>query len=241
MKIIQSNLLNQFANLTQGFTTKNSGNLAFHVGDDKIKVIQNHEELAKELGYSMESLVHMKQLHKTEVQVINDSHNFYTPPRCDALITNKRNTPLMVMVADCSPILFYDAKKEVIAVAHAGRAGAFGNIISSTLKSFRQNFNSKPEDIFVSVGVSIKSCCYKVGEEIVEEAKELNLEYAIIKGDNSYFLDISAILKKQLKNENIPQNNIEFSDECNCCNDDKYFSYRAQKNTGRFAGIINLK
>jgi len=241
MKIIQSNLLNQFANLTQGFTTKNSGNLAFHVDDEKIKVIQNHKDLAKELGYDVESLVHMKQVHKTQVQVINDSHNFYTPPTCDALITNKRNTPLMVMVADCSPILLYDAKKEVIAVVHAGRAGAFRNIISSTLKNFRKNFNSKPEDIFVSVGASIQSCCYEVGEEIVQEAKELNLEYAIIKGDNSYFLDISVILKKQLKNENIPQNNIEFSDECNCCNDDKYFSYRAQKNTGRFAGIICLK
>ena len=88
MKIIQSNLLNQFANLTQGFTTKNSANLAFHVGDDKIKVIQNHKDLAKELGYGVESLVYMKQVHKTQVQVINDYHNFYTPPTCDALISD---------------------------------------------------------------------------------------------------------------------------------------------------------
>ena len=241
MKIIQSNLLNQFSNLTQGFTTKDSGNLAFHVEDVEINVIENHKRLAKELEYDAESLIYMRQVHKTDVQVITDTHNFYTPPTCDALITDKKNTPLMVMVADCSPILFYDSKKEVIAVAHAGRVGTFGNIIASTLKSFRENFNSKAEDIFVSVGASIKSCCYEVGEEIVQEADTLNLEYAIIKRDNSYFLDISAILKRQLRNENIPQNNIEFSDECSCCNDDKYFSYRAQKHMGRFAGVISLK
>jgi len=241
MKIIQSKLLNQFASVTQGFTTKDSGNLAFHVNDNRSKVIQNHQNLALLLEYDVNLLVHMKQIHKTDIKIITECDNFYTPPTCDALITDKKNTPLMVMVADCSPILFYDSQKEVIAVAHAGRAGAFGNIIASTLKSFRENFNSKAEDIFVSVGASIQSCCYEVGEEIVQEAKGLNLEYAIIKRDNSYFLDISAILKRQLQNENILQNNIEFSDECSCCCDDKYFSYRTQKHTGRFAGVISLK
>ena len=34
--------------------------------------------------------------------------NLANPPQCDALITNSANTPLIVMVADFSPILFYD-------------------------------------------------------------------------------------------------------------------------------------
>jgi len=211
------------------------------VNDKKTDVIQNHKKLATLLAYDVNTLVHMKQVHKTKVRVVGEFENFSTPPTCDALITNKKHVPLMVMVADCSPILFYDSKKEVIAVAHAGRAGAFSNIIKETLDSYKENFNSKPQDIFVTVGASIKSCCYEIGKEIAEQAISLNLGYALIKRHDSCYLDIHSILKLQLSDAGIPKQNIEFSDLCTSCNNDKYFSYRANKNDGRFAGIICLK
>lgn len=240
MKIIQSKLLNQFPELIQGFTTKDNGNLAFHVNDSKIKVIQNHKTLSKLLSYKLESLIHMKQVHKTDVKIVDEGDNFYTPPTCDALITNKKNTPLMVMVADCSPLLFFDSKKKTIAVVHAGRAGAFHNIVTSTLKSFKENFNAKMEDIYVSIGPSIQECCYEVGEEIYEETKTLKLEYALSYKNNSYFLNISKILHKQLLDVSIKEENIEFSQECSACNTQKYYSYRAEIETGRFAGLLML-
>jgi len=34
--------------------------------------------------------------------------------------------------------------------------------------------------------------------------------------------------------------NIELSRECSCCKNNKYFSYRADGTTGRFAGVIKL-
>ncbi|MDF1876468.1 peptidoglycan editing factor PgeF [Sulfurimonas sp. SAG-AH-194-L11] len=241
MKIIQSNLLNQFPNLTQGFTTKDNGNIAFHVNDSKIKVIQNHKLVAIELSYDVARLIHMKQVHKTEVKVVQGSDNFYNSPTCDALITNKKNTPLMVMVADCSPLLFYDSKKEVIAVVHAGRAGAFNDIVKETLKSFRDDFTSAVKDIYVCVGPSIGECCYEVGSEIYDEAKELKLDFAISQKQNSYFLNISKILHKQLLQNGIKKENIEFSSVCTACTTENFFSYRAEGETGRFAGLLMLK
>ena len=249
MQIIQSKLLNKFSELTHGFTTKDGGcsaepysslNLAFHVNDDKKSVIDNHKLLAQELNYDKSTLVHMKQIHSNIVHIVKDDDNFYNPPSCDALITNKPHTPLMVMVADCSPILFYDTSQKVIAVAHAGRAGAFTNIVQNVIKSFINDFNSNVDDIIVSVGASIGACCYEVGEEINIEAQELNLEYAISKHQNSYYLDISKILKTQLLQAKVKEENIEFSIECSCCNSNTYFSYRVQNTTGRFAGLVFL-
>ena len=55
-----------------------------------------------------------------------------------------------------------------------------------------------------------------------------------------YFLNISKILHKQLLEEGILEDNIEFSEECNACNTDKYFSYRMEKEAGRFCGLLML-
>jgi YfiH family protein len=240
MKLYYSKKLSAFQNLTHAFTSRGSGNLAFHVEDNPLHVERNHAALAEALNYEKKSLVHMKQIH-SDMVIIIDEQNFSNPPTCDALITNKVNTALMVMVADCSPILFYDDEKKVIAVAHAGRAGAFKNIIKSVIEKMGKEFGSNPKDIHVSIGASIGVCCYEVGCEIYEEAKALHLEYAMQKRDENFYLNVNKILKKQLIECGIDEQNIEIFNECTSCNTDKYFSYRAEKQTGRFAGVLMIK
>ena len=249
MEIYQTDLLNKFKNLTHAFSTKDGGvslkpydslNLAFHVQDEPQNVQNNHTILANKLSYNKNSLIHMKQIHSDIVHIVKESDSFETPPTCDALITNKPNIPLMVMVADCSPILFYDESQKVIAVAHAGRQGAFKNIIKNVLNSFIENFDSNKDNIHVVIGASIGACCYEVGQEIYEEAKELALDYAMQKKENCYYLDVSKILQTQLLESGIKKENIEISKECTCCKNDKYFSYRADGVTGRFCGVIEL-
>jgi len=250
MKIIQSKLLKNYTNIIHGFTTKDSGksvapysslNLAFHVGDNTNAVHENHILLAQELLYKKESLVHMKQIHSNRVHIVTKEDDFSNPKECDALITDMKNTPLMVMVADCSPILFFDSKKEIIGVAHAGRAGTFSNIIKNVTQKFIEDFNSNVRDIKVTIGASIGVCCYEVGEEIYKEAKELNLLYAVEIREHSYYLNIRKILKEQLLSLGFKEQNIEISKECSACLNKKYFSYRAEGVTGRFAGVISLR
>ena len=239
MKFSHSKLLNSFSNLTHAFTTRESGNLAFHVNDNEAHVIKNHESLAEKLGYNKESLVHMKQIHSDIVHVVKDE-DFNTCPTCDALITNTPNTPLMVRVADCSPMLVYESEKKVIAAVHAGRQGAFKNIVKNTVESFINHFNCEAKNLHVSIGASIGVCCYEVGVEIYNEARTLGLEYALDIRDEKYYLDVNKILKSQLLTCGIKEENIEFLNKCTCCNTDKYFSYRAEGQTGRFAGVIFL-
>ncbi|NOQ30679.1 MAG: peptidoglycan editing factor PgeF [Helicobacteraceae bacterium] len=222
-------------NIISFFSSKEDGNLAFHVNDDKNSVICNHKMLALKLGYDHAKLVHMKQVHSNRVVVVDNSFNFNTPPICDALITNKKNLPLMVMVADCTPILLYDRKKSAIAVVHAGREGAFKNILKETIFKMKNEFNTDSNDLEVVLGPSIKKCCYEIGSKMAKENSEF--EYAI---DEMYYLHIDKILLKQLNELGVE--NIKISNSCSCCESKTLYSYRAEGvKAGRMAGVIMLK
>ncbi|UCM99737.1 peptidoglycan editing factor PgeF [Sulfurimonas sp. SWIR-19] len=240
MKFYQSKLLNNFAKLTHLFTCKESGNLAFHVQDNPKNVLQNHKSLAKKLHYDYKTLVHMKQFHSNIVKRVDENDNFYNPPACDAVITNKKNTPLLVMVADCSPVLFYDPKQNVIAAAHAGRTGAFENIVQNVIGCFVSDFSSDIKDLIVTVGPAICQKCYEINEQIYQEAKEKKVSYAVEKKGKKFYLDIRAILKEQFRTAGVLAKNIEISDICNRCNSDTFYSYRHTGKTGRYGGVIML-
>jgi hypothetical protein len=240
MKFYHSKQLSSFNQLAHAFTTTSSGNLAFHVGDSKPTVLQNHSKLAFDFGYNQARLTYMNQIHSNKVVTITQE-NINSTPSCDALITNLTNAPLMVMVADCSPVLLFDAKQGVIAAIHAGRAGAFSNIIKESIESMSNSFDSKAKDLVATIGASIGVCCYEVGKEIEDEAKILSLEYALKHRDGRRYLDVNAILKQQLLSCGVVEENIEFANICSSCNTDTYYSYRASGQTGRFAGVIMLK
>ena len=92
------------------FTTIKDGNLAYHVKDLKENVDKNRKNLSLKLGYENKDLVYMNQIHGNNV-VIVDENSPKLIEDCDAIITSSKNLPLMVMVADCIPILMYDEKK----------------------------------------------------------------------------------------------------------------------------------
>jgi len=176
----------------------------------------------------------MNQIHSNVVQVVTPNQTLY---ECDAIVTNKKNTPLMVMVADCIPILFYDEMKQVIAVAHAGRVGTLQNIAKNTISSMQENFHCVTKDIKVTLGPSIQKCCYEVSQSIADDtAKQFGLKF--VENRN---LDLQGINKKQLLEIGIKEENIFIDTTCTKCSNKPYYSYRNDKGCGRFAGVIFLK
>jgi len=251
MKTLRSVLLSSYPVLTHTFTSRNGGvskvpyqsnNLAFHVGDKVKDVLMNHKDLAQKLGYELSALVHMRQIHSDKIIIVDpEVHNFDNPPECDALITNLTDIPLMVMVADCTPVLIFDPVQKVIAVAHAGRAGAIKGIIPKTIQKMHTSFGSSIDDILVVLGPSIGSCCYEVGEKIAEEVTEQGCDFAVKTIKGHFFLDVNAILHHQLQQLGLNGKQVEDKSVCNACHHDTYFSYRAdQQVTGRFSGLLML-
>lgn len=216
------------------FTDENDGNLAFHVEDNEINVIKNRKNLALKLGYNYEDLVYMNQIHSANIIVV-DENSPKLVDNCDSIITRSKNLPLMVMVADCIPILMFDDKQGIIAAIHAGRNSTFLEISKKTAEIFIEKFSSNPEDINVVFGASIQKCCYEVSEDL---SKIVENSFGKEFVENNY-IDLQGINKKQLNDLGIK--NIEISNICTKCGDKSYFSYRKDKKTGRFAGIIILK
>jgi len=248
MKTIKSTLLASHKNLLHVFTTRSEGNsifgnnLAYHVNDIKEEVDLNQHKLALHLGYSFERLVHMSQVHGDKIVVINNSMEAGEIPICDALMTQEKDRPLMVMVADCIPILIYDPAHEAIAAVHAGRAGIFTEIIPKSIKKMQKNYGSKAKDLLIVLGPSIHQCCYEVGKEIRDQSVNAGYGYAIRSKKGRYYLDLICIANKQLEACGVKKKNVEVSNHCTACDTDTFYSYRAEKNNcGRFAGVIMLK
>jgi hypothetical protein len=210
-------------------------NLALHVGDKPLKVLENRTLVAKKYDFYIENLIYMDQVHGCNIEVIKDC-SINKIENCDGIITNVKNIPLMVMVADCVPILFFDKVKKVIAVAHAGRNGTLKEISKKTILKMMNEFNSVADDILVYLGASIGQCCYEVGEEIANIIDDRYIENR----DGEFYLDILSMNIHQLQSVGIKEENIQMQGICTCC-DKNYFSYRREGATGRFAGILKLK
>lgn len=138
----------------------------------------------------------------------------------------------MVMVADCIPILFFDEIKGVIAAVHAGRNSTFQKIAQITAKKMIEELGCAPFNIKVIMGPSIHKCCYEVNDELLQIVK-ITFGEQFCHGNN---IDLHGINIKLL--EEVGIRNIRISDICTKCSNEPYYSFRKDKNCGRFSGII---
>ncbi|UCG81262.1 MAG: peptidoglycan editing factor PgeF [Desulfobacterales bacterium] len=226
-------------------------NLSFNVGDDPENVLENRKLLAGALSMSWTSLTTAKQIHDGHVKVLSagmrgkgcaDYQGAINAT--DAMVTNVPNICLMVLLADCVPILFYDPTKKVIGVTHAGWKGTLQSVAQNTVRVLEQTFGCAPKDIFVGIGPSIGPCCYKVGQEVAAEVEEvLGARKSFIRNksrDGRGYFDLWRANLRQLLEAGIPEHNIETAKVCTSHHPSLFFSYRHVKGkTGRFgAGIF---
>lgn len=248
--MIHAALLADAPDLIHAFTNRRGGgsrapfaamNLAFHVGDTRATVDANHALLADALGYTQAKLVHMRQIHSDTIVSCTPDMGFDRPPQCDALISDVPNQPLMVMAADCTPLLLFDPLTPAIAAVHAGRAGAFKNITGKTVHAMAQAYGTRPETLIAVLGPSICPACYEVNATIAAEADARGYRAAIIDVSGRICLDVNAIITAQLLAAGVAAQHIEHTGPCTACTPDAHFSYRTQRgNTGRQAGVIML-
>ena len=215
------------------FSTTEDGNLSYLVDDLKQNVDKNRQTVANIMEYKNEDLVYMNQVHGNNVQIV-DINSPKLIENCDGIITKEKNLPLMVMVADCIPILFFDEIQGVIAAVHAGRNSTFLKIAQITANKMINKLGCNANNIKVIFRPSIHSCCYEVSDELLNIVKTSFGEKFCI-GKN---IDLQGINIKLL--EEVGIRHINVSNICTKCSNEAYFSFRKNPKTGRFAGIISL-
>ena len=225
-------------------------NLGFHVGDNPETVFRNRERLATALRIPMNSFTTARQDHGSNVEIITEALRGFGAVNyesaiygADAMVTDIPGICLMVLQADCVPLLFFDVKKKVIGVAHAGWRGTVAGIAQKMIKTLKENFNCLPDDVLVGIGPSIGPCCYEVDWKVavqLEESSGHKKDYVSETPDGKRYCDLWEANKTQLVQAGIPEKNIEIAGKCTYCNHTHFFSYRyQQRETGRFgAGIL---
>jgi len=77
----------------------------------------------------------------------------------DALVTVEPGLALLVVTADCVPVLLAAGTK--VAAVHAGWRGFVDGVVAATLAQFED-----PRRVTAWIGPAIGPCCYEVGEEV---------------------------------------------------------------------------
>ncbi|MHC6179537.1 peptidoglycan editing factor PgeF [Clostridium sp. JNZ X4-2] len=207
------------------------GDLNFNKAEDEGR--KNIENLKN--WFKLKNVGYLNQVHGCKV--IDYNNNMEDG---DGIITNKPYTAVGVFNADCVPVLIYDEKEKVIAAVHSGWKGTLACIVSKSIEKLKRDFKSKPENLQVCVGPHIHSCCYEVGEELIDKFKNSSFYRGkdISEGIN---LDLKKCILYQLQEKGVKEKNINYLDICTACNDEfQLYSYRRDKNTGRMFSFIYL-
>ncbi|MGN7151243.1 polyphenol oxidase family protein [Arthrobacter sp. SAFR-179] len=214
--------------VSAAFTDVDAGNLALHVGDDPGEVRQRRARLEEYMGVRPQSLRFMNQVHGTTVAVVGAE---VPSPEADAMVS--RGLPLAVMVADCIPVLLAGETPggPVLAAVHAGRPGIANGIIPAAVENMLSLGASR---IHAWMGPSICGSCYEVPPALQDEVAALVPATRSTTSWGTPALDLPAGARSQLETAGVE---VEYTGSCTLETDTLY-SYRRDRNTGRFAGLI---
>lgn len=246
IKLFSSQLFDE--SVIHGFLTRHGGvsghpyeslNFDARDADPKENVEENRKRFFEAFG--VKRLFTVSQAHGSAVfkyeGVAPPSH-----PEADAIITNMPGVAIGMLTADCLPVLIHDPVNRAIGAVHAGWKGTALGIVINTVKEMGRVYGSKPRDLIAALGPAIGPCCYKVGENLMEEFLNnwRGLESFLMLEDGLR-LDLGAENLSQLLSIGVPQKNISGSAPCTSCSMD-FFSYRRDSGrTGRQLSFIMLK
>lgn len=238
-------IFNQFPRLVAAESTRHGGtspapfaslNLGKSTADAPENVAENRRRFCAALGFEPGQLAWSHQTHDDQIRHVvapGGAAGF------DALVTSERGVLLTVSVADCTPILVFDAKNEAVAAIHAGWRGTVAGIVFKTLQFMADTFGSRPADCFAFVGTCIDECSFEVGDEVAahfaDDFKRFNA------GRGKFFVDLKRANAAQLLDFGLPPAHLEISPYSTVLDNADYFSHRAERGTtGRMLAAIGL-
>jgi len=225
--------------ITSGITLKslnNFPNYGFSISAAQTQSLEsslaNRKLLSSQLGF--ESFRFCKQVHGNNIVI--DNGNDYTNTEADGILSTFKNTLLIISVADCAGIIFFDNVKGVIGAIHSGWKGTQLQIAKKAVEQMQISFNSSLNEIkaWISPCASVEH--YEVGKEFTNI-----FPHSTIKVNEKYYFNNKLEIKKQLLDSGISNSNILISENCSIENLN-YHSYRRDKeNSGRMAAFIGFK
>ncbi len=222
-------------------------NIGLNCGDFLEMVFENRRLMLGTAGLS--KAVFLNQVHGTHIQVLKkgmDVSEFIWNPEtfdtpcpitADGVVTDIPDLGLVIQVADCQAVVLYDPVNRVIANVHSGWRGSVANILAQCTGIMVNEFSCLPENILAGISPSLGPCC----SEFVHYRTEIPESLWAYKFQDRPCFDFWKISRDQLLEQGLKEDNIEQMAVCTVCNTDRFFSYRGEKNTGRFGAVIAMK
>lgn len=232
------------------FVSSGVKDISFLGNEEPGRVVANRRELGENAGFELDRLVVGNQVHGADITVVTAEDagrgaydNESRLPDTDALVTDEAGVCLMVLTADCVPVLLYDPKCGAIAAIHAGWKGTAADIVGKTVNLLRKRYGSEPRNILAGIGPAIGKCCFEVGEEVASVFQGRYPEQVEAgKNPGKFQVDLGAINYLELLQAGLDAENIEQADICTRCHPHDFFSYRyAGGAAGRFGTGILLR
>ncbi|WP_251373163.1 peptidoglycan editing factor PgeF [Polynucleobacter ibericus] len=216
-------------------------NLGDHVGDDINDILQNRAIFTKTFPAEP---IWLKQTHSTIVSTPqNRQSNPGVPIYADALVSNIPGEVLVIMTADCLPVLFTNSSGTVIGAAHAGWRGLCAGVLENTVAELLNIADDKnPTDLMAWLGPAIGPDAFEVGEDVVTAFADSGFnipEHAFKPIPNlpgKFLADIYLLARARLEVCGVKA--IFGGEYCTVRDREQFFSYRRDGETGRFASAI---
>lgn len=209
-----------------------SFNLGAHVGDRPEAVAANRSRLAAGVGLAADRLVWMEQVHGRDVAAV-DGPRDGPVPATDGLVTAESGLAVVVLVADCVPVLLADPVAGVVGAVHAGRAGSSAGVLPAALEVM-QRLGARVDRVEVLLGPSACGRCYEVPAPMQAEVAARLPGSACRTRQGTAGLDLRAGLWRQLADAGVAR--IGVDPRCTV-EDDTLYSYRRDGVTGRLAAL----
>lgn len=227
----------------RGFvTTRNGGvsegsyasmNLGFAAGDDAARVAENRRRVAQHLPGAPAWL---RQVHGANVVTLVERPG--AVPIADAAVTRTRALPLVVLVADCLPVLLADRAGTTVGVAHAGWRGVVAGVLESTVRAME----CAPQDIVAWIGPGIGPDAFEVGEDVLEAfvARDDGAREAFRPlRAGKWLANLPALARMRLASAGIAH--TTGGTWCTVRDAQRFYSYRRDGPSGRMGAFIWLE
>ncbi|HDZ57078.1 MAG TPA: peptidoglycan editing factor PgeF [Pseudomonas xinjiangensis] len=228
------------ANVRTCITTRQDGhsqmpwdsfNLGDHVGDDPQHVAANRLMLQSTLGCRPAWLEQTHSVLAVRAQPDQIA-------QADASWTDIPGIACAIMTADCLPVLLCDRSGSRIAAAHAGWRGLANGVLEQTVDAL----GLPATELMAWMGPAIGPQAFEVGPEVrevfIQSDTDAALAFKASSRPDHFLADIYHLARLRLQTIGVSQ--IYGGGLCTLSDPDRFYSYRRDGQTGRFASLIWL-
>ncbi|MDX1508906.1 MAG: peptidoglycan editing factor PgeF [Woeseiaceae bacterium] len=206
-------------------------NLGAHVGDDAGNVRENRRRLLRALDMPGEPLW-LQQVHGTDVV---PGGSYASPPQGDAAVATRSDDVLVIMTADCLPVMLCSSNGEEFAAAHCGWRSLAGGILGKTVAAMK----SEPPDLLAWLGPAIAQPAFEVGAEVrdafVTQSPAAEQHFAANERGR-WQADLYGLARLKLAEAGVLR--VSGGGHCTYADAKRFFSYRRDGQTGRMASFV---